>query len=77
VASGEYPLCRFLYTYINKDPKKGMAPVVKGFLTFALSPMGQGIVKQCGQVPLQPDVHALNLLKVTDRFDADQNALRN
>ncbi|WP_005031888.1 PstS family phosphate ABC transporter substrate-binding protein [Holophaga foetida] len=76
VTSGEYPLCRFLYAYINKDPKKGTTPLLRGFLSFALSPAGQGIIKECGQVPLQPDINALNRLKVTDRFDGDSNTLR-
>jgi len=76
VASGEYPLCRFLYACINKDPKKGASPLMKGFLSFALSPAGQGIIMNCGQVPLPPDINALNRLKVTDRFDTDSTSLR-
>nr|WP_320132424.1 substrate-binding domain-containing protein [uncultured Holophaga sp.] len=76
VGSGAYPLCRNLYVYINKDPHKGMPPLVKDFLSFALSPAGQGIIRDSGQVPLQPDIVALNRLKVTDKFDADSSTLR-
>jgi len=64
VSSGAYPYARFLYVYVNKDPKEGLEPTLKGFLAFALSEEGQQLVKAAGQAPLGRDSLALNLKKV-------------
>lgn len=76
VSSGAYPFSRFLYVYINKHPKTGLEPTLKDLLAYALSQEGQQYVKAAGQAPLNPDIQALNLLKVTDRFTADPKTLR-
>lgn len=76
VASGAYPYSRFLYAYINKDPRKGLEPRLKGFLAFILSPEGQLLVKAAGQAPLSEDIAALNLYKVTDSLNAPWSDLR-
>jgi len=76
VSSGAYPFSRFLYVYVNKNAKKGMEPALKGFLAFALSSEGQQLVRAAGQAPLAKDIWALNILKVTDRFDIDSSTLR-
>jgi len=52
--SGTYPISRYLYVYINKDPKKPIDPLVKEFLTFVLSKQGQEIVVKDGFLPLTP-----------------------
>jgi phosphate transport system substrate-binding protein len=65
VSSGAYPYSRFLYVYVNKNPKVGMEPTLKGFLTFALSQEGQQLVKAAGQAPLGKDSWALNSIKIT------------
>lgn len=65
VSSGAYPYSRFLYVYVNKNAKLGLEETLKGFLTFALSPEGQQLVKAAGQAPLGQDVWALNYVKVT------------
>jgi len=54
--SGKYPLSRYLYVYINKDPKKPIDPLVKEFLTFVLSKQGQEIVVKDGFLPLTPKI---------------------
>lgn len=50
--SGKYPLARFLYVYVNKDPKKPLQPLQAEFLKLVLSQQGQAIVEKDGYVPL-------------------------
>ena len=50
--SGKYPLSRYLYVYINKDPKKPVDPLTREFLKFVLSKEGQEIVVKDGFLPL-------------------------
>lgn len=50
--NGKYPMARFLYIYVNKNPKKGLDPLTKEFLKFVLSKEGQEIVVKDGYYPL-------------------------
>lgn len=50
--SGKYPLARFLYVYVNKDPKKPLQPLQAEFLKLVLSQEGQSIVEKDGYIPL-------------------------
>jgi phosphate transport system substrate-binding protein len=50
--SGKYPLARFLYVYVNKDPKKPLQPLQAEFLKLVLSKEGQSIVEKDGYIPL-------------------------
>ena len=52
VASGEYPLSRFLYVYVNKEPNKALDPLTAEFLKFVLSKEGQQIVVKDGYYPM-------------------------
>ena len=52
VASGKYPLSRFLLVYVNKEPNKALDPLTKEFLKFVLSKEGQGIVVKDGYYPM-------------------------
>jgi phosphate transport system substrate-binding protein len=52
VYSGEYPLARFLYVYVNKAPNQELDPLVREFLSFVLSQEGQRIVVKDGYLPL-------------------------
>ena len=52
VASGKYPLSRFLYVYVNKEPNKALDPLTGEFLKFVLSKEGQEIVVKDGYYPL-------------------------
>jgi len=65
VLSGKYPLSRFLYIYINKQPNQKLDPLMKEFLTFVLSYEGQQIVIKDGYLPLPTKV-ALEELKKLD-----------
>lgn len=50
--SGDYPLARFLYVYVNKAPNTPMAPIEREFLKLVLSGQGQEIVLKDGYIPL-------------------------
>ncbi len=52
VASGKYPLSRFLYVYVNKEPNKALDPLTREFLKFVLSKEGQEIVVKDGYYPM-------------------------
>lgn len=54
--SGDYPLARFLYIYINKDPKKPMDKLTKEFLFFVLSKAGQEVVAKDGYFPMTAEL---------------------
>lgn len=54
--SGEYPLARFLYMYVNKHPNKALNPMEAEFIRFVLSQQGQYIVEKDGYIPLPANV---------------------
>ncbi len=56
--SGKYPLARFLYVYINKDPKKPLDPLTREFLKYVLSKEGQETVVKDGFLPLTAKMEA-------------------
>ncbi|OED45137.1 phosphate-binding protein [Endozoicomonas sp. (ex Bugula neritina AB1)] len=54
--NGSYPLSRFLYVYINKQPNKPLAPLEQEFLKMVLSKQGQEVVVKDGYIPLPSKV---------------------
>jgi len=54
--SGEYPLSRFLYVYVNKAPNKDLDPIVAEFVKLVMSKQGQEVVEKDGYVPLPATV---------------------
>ncbi|WP_406668076.1 PstS family phosphate ABC transporter substrate-binding protein [Gallaecimonas sp. GXIMD1310] len=50
--SGQYPLSRYLYIYINKPPGQPLAPLQAEFLKLVLSKTGQQLVARDGYVAL-------------------------
>lgn len=64
VYSGNYPLSRFLYVYVNKAPNKPLDPLVREFLKFALSKEGQEVVIKDGYLPVSAKVAQEELSKV-------------
>ncbi len=62
--SGKYPLARFLYVYINKDPKKPLDPLTREFLKFVISKEGQEIVVKDGFLPLTAKMETEELTKL-------------
>ncbi len=54
VSSGQYPLARPLYLYVNKKPDGKLDPVVAEFLKFVNSRQGQETVARANFYPLTP-----------------------
>jgi len=50
--SGDYPLARYLFIYVNKDPKKPIDKLTGEFLNFVLSKQGQEVVAKDGYFPM-------------------------
>ena len=56
--SGEYPLARFLYLAVNKDPRQPLDPMRAEFLRYLLSKQGQQQVVKDGYLPLTAEMAA-------------------
>lgn len=54
--SGKYPLARYLYIYVNKEPSRALPPLEKEFLRMVLSRVGQLTVVKDGYIPLPASV---------------------
>ena len=54
--SGEYPLGRFLYLYVNKQPGVELDPLRREFVRYVLSKPGQEAVVKEGYLPLPAKV---------------------
>jgi len=64
VYSGNYPLARYLYVYLNQAPNRPLEPLVREFLKFVLTANGQqGSVKD-GYLPLTGKVAETELAKI-------------
>jgi len=55
-ASGDFPLSRYLYVYVNKRPNQALAPLDREFVKLMLSKQGQEVVNRDGYVPLPATV---------------------
>lgn len=62
--SGEYPLSRYLYVYVNKHPNKALPPMEAEFMKMILSKSGQTIVEKDGYIPLPSTVVAKEFKKL-------------
>ncbi|MDZ4262328.1 MAG: phosphate ABC transporter substrate-binding protein PstS family protein [Pseudomonadota bacterium] len=54
--SGDYPMARFLYVYVNKHPNKPLPPLEQEFVKMMLSKTGQNVVIKDGYIPLPAKV---------------------
>ena len=45
-ASGDFPLSRYLYVYVNKRPNQALAPLDREFVKLMLSKQGQEVVNR-------------------------------
>ncbi|HFD80830.1 MAG TPA: phosphate ABC transporter substrate-binding protein PstS family protein [Gammaproteobacteria bacterium] len=61
---GKYPLARFLYIYVNKQPNKPLPPLEREFLKLVLSKTGQMTVVKDGYIPLPARVAEKELAKL-------------
>ncbi len=62
--NGSYPLARFLYIYVNKEPGKPLVPITSQFLHMVLSSIGQNVVVKDGYIPLPAPVAARERTKL-------------
>jgi phosphate transport system substrate-binding protein len=63
--SGEYPLSRYLYLYVNKNPNEELDPLRREFARYVLSKQGQEVVVKDGYLPITAPV-AAEILKALD-----------
>jgi phosphate transport system substrate-binding protein len=64
VIAGKYPLARFLYVYVNKDPNKPLPPLETEFLKMVLSKTGQEVVEKDGYISLPTKILEQELAKL-------------
>jgi phosphate transport system substrate-binding protein len=50
--SGDYPISRFLYIYVNKNPNQGLDPLRAEFIRYVFSKQGQEAVIKDGYFPV-------------------------
>ncbi len=62
--NGSYPLTRYLYVYINKNPNEPLQPNVREYLKMVLSKQGQETVVKDGYIPLPKKVVEQELAKL-------------
>ncbi len=63
-SNGSYPLGRFLYVYVNKQPNKALPPLETEFMKMVLSKTGQLVVVKDGYIPLPAKVAEKELTKL-------------
>lgn len=59
--SGNYPLARFLFIYVNKAPNQPLPPLEREFIKLVLSQLGQNVVVKDGYIPLPAQVVQMTL----------------
>lgn len=64
VLTGDYPLARFLYIYVNKAPNQPLDPLVHEFLKFVYSAEGQAQVEKAGFIAVPVSIGAEELVKL-------------
>ncbi|NVD05965.1 phosphate ABC transporter substrate-binding protein PstS family protein [Vibrio sp. JPW-9-11-11] len=64
ILTGEYPLSRYLYVYVNKHPLKPLRPIEREFIRFIFSRQGQALVAKDGYVAISPQIAQSELAKV-------------
>ncbi len=68
--SGDYPLARYLYLYVNAKPGSELDPVRKEFLKYVFSKQGQTAVLRDGYYPIDANVarRSLKAVGITPDF---------
>jgi phosphate transport system substrate-binding protein len=62
--SGQYPIARFLYIYLNKNPNQALEPLRGEFVRFVFSKQGQMIVLKDGFFPVTKAIVDEDLAKL-------------
>ena len=65
-ASGDYPLARYLYLYVNKKPGQPSEGITRSFIEMVLSEQGQEIVAKDGYIPLPANLLRRELSRAID-----------
>ena len=64
IGSGNYPLSRYLYIYLNKALSQPLSPIEREFIRFIYSQQGQSLVSKEGYVPISARIAQSELKKV-------------
>ncbi|HFQ5289111.1 TPA: PstS family phosphate ABC transporter substrate-binding protein [Vibrio vulnificus] len=64
ILTGDYPLSRYLYVYVNKHPSKALSPIEAEFIKFIYSTQGQALVEKDGYVSITEEFAKQELAKV-------------
>jgi phosphate transport system substrate-binding protein len=59
--AGEYPLARYLYLYVNKNPKETLNPTVSEFIKYVTSKDGQAVTMKGGFYPITNETRMRSL----------------
>ena len=62
--AGNYPIARFLYIYLNKNPNRMLDPVRAEFIRFIYSQKGQQVVIKDGYFPITAALANVDLKKL-------------
>ena len=62
--SGDYPLSRFLYVYVNRAPGKALDPMTREFVKLMVSRQGQEVVVKDGYFPIPAKIALEEIGKV-------------
>jgi phosphate transport system substrate-binding protein len=62
--SGDYPLSRFLFVYVNKAPGKPLDPLTREFVRLVLSRDGQEVVVKDGYFPIPAGIASEEMGKI-------------
>jgi phosphate transport system substrate-binding protein len=62
--SGQYPLSRFLFVYVNRAPGKALDPLTREFAKLVLSKEGQEVVVKDGYFPIPASIAKEELGKI-------------
>lgn len=54
--SGDYPIARFLFIYVNKAPNRALEPLTREFFKLVLSKEGQEVVVKDGYFPIPASI---------------------
>ena len=63
-STGDYPLARFLYMYVNHRPGSQMEPLRREFIKLVFSKQGQEIVIKDGYFPVTAQIAKEDLGKI-------------
>ena len=62
-SSGDYPIARFLYVYVNKDPNQQLDPLRREFIRMIFSQQGQEVMIKQGYFPVSAAIAKEDLKK--------------